>query len=136
VLGGQVKGEKPNLFLIYPQGNPLSATEGSPYLQIGEVKYGRPILDRGIEYDSTSLEVAGTYALLSLDAAMRSNVTVGPPLEVLLYQNDKLDFDRYRRFEADDPELALMHARWEQELRRAVEELPNLHFDAHPVHLP
>ncbi len=54
LLGGQVKGEKPNLFLIYPQGNPLSATEDSPYLQIGEVKYGRPILDRGIEFESTS----------------------------------------------------------------------------------
>jgi putative proteasome-type protease len=129
LLGGQIKGEKPNLFLIYPQGNPLSATQDSPYLQIGEVKYGRPILDRGIVYGSTSLEVAGTYALLSLDAAMRSNVTVGPPLEVLLYHNDRLDFDRYRRFEADDPELALMHARWEQTLRRAVEDLPNVHFD-------
>lgn len=130
LLGGQVKGEKPNLFLIYPQGNPLSATEDSPYLQIGEVKYGRPILDRGIEYGSTSLEVAGTYALLSLDAAMRSNVTVGPPLEVLLYANDKLEFDRYRRFQADDPELEDMHARWEQVLRKAVEDLPNLHFAA------
>jgi putative proteasome-type protease len=136
LLGGQVKGEKPNLFLIYPQGNPLSATEDSPYLQIGEVKYGRPILDRGIEFDSTSLDVAGTYALLSLDAAMRSNVTVGPPLEVLLYQNDKLDFDRYRRFEDDDPELARMHALWEQTLRRAVEELPTVHFDAKPVQVP
>jgi putative proteasome-type protease len=132
LLGGQVKGEKPNLFLIYPQGNPLSATEGSPYLQIGEVKYGRPILDRGIEYDSTSLEVAGTYALLSLDAAMRSNVTVGPPLELLLYENDKLEFNRYRRLEADDPELALMHAQWEQTLRRAVEELPFVHLNARP----
>jgi putative proteasome-type protease len=128
LLGGQVKGEKPNLFLIYPQGNPLSATEDSPFLQVGEVKYGRPILDRGIEYGSTSLEVAGTYALLSLDAAMRSNVTVGPPLEVLLYSNDALQFDRYRRFQADDPELEEMHARWEQSLRKAVEDLPNLHF--------
>ena len=128
LLGGQVKGEKPNLFLIYPQGNPLSATEGSPYLQIGEVKYGRPILDRGIEYDSTSLEVAGTYALLSLDAAMRSNVTVGPPIDLLLYQNDKLEFDRYRRFEVDDPELVVMHAQWEQTLRRAVEDLPIVHL--------
>src|SRR5271155_79880 len=114
LLGGQVKGETPQLYLIYPQGNPLSATQESPYLQIGECKYGRPILDRGIEYGSTTLDVAGTYALLSLDAAMRSNVTVGPPLEVLLYQNDKLDFDRYRRFEDDDPELAKMHAQWEQ----------------------
>jgi putative proteasome-type protease len=132
LLGGQVKGEKPNLFLIYPQGNPLSATEDSPFLQIGEVKYGRPILDRGIEFASTSLEVAGAYALLSLDAAMRSNVTVGPPIELLLYENDKLDFDRYRRFQADDPELEQMHARWERELRRAVEELPNIPIDGHP----
>jgi putative proteasome-type protease len=135
LLGGQVKGEKPNLFLIYPQGNPLSANEDSPYLQIGEVKYGRPILDRGIVFDSTSLEVAGTYALLSLDAAMRSNVTVGPPLEVLLYRKDSLDFDRYRRFAADDPELALIHARWEQALRHAVEDLPNVQFfNARPIH--
>jgi putative proteasome-type protease len=136
LLGGQVKGEKPNLFLIYPQGNPLAATEGSPYLQIGEVKYGRPILDRGIEYGSTGLEVAGTYALLSLDAAMRSNVTVGPPLELLLYQNDKLDFDRYRLFEDDDPELAKMHAQWEHVLRRAVEDLPNVRFENKPVEVP
>src|SRR5271155_5858396 len=136
LLGGQVQGEAPCLYLIYPQGNPLSATQDSPYLQIGECKYGRPILDRGIEYGSTTLDVAGTYALLSLDAAMRSNVTVGPPLEVLIYQNDKLDFDRYRRFEDDDPELAKMHARWEQELRRAVEELPNLRFDPHPEYAP
>jgi putative proteasome-type protease len=134
LLGGQIKGEKPNLYLIYPQGNPLGATEQSPYLQIGEVKYGRPILDRGIEFEGTSLEVAGTYALLSLDAAMRSNVTVGPPLELLLYSKDKLEFDRYRRFEEDDPELDLMHARWEQALRRTVEELPVVHFDAHPAH--
>src|SRR6201992_971627 len=136
LLGGQVKGEKPNLFLIYPQGNPLAATEGSPYLQIGEVKYGRPILDRGIEYGSTGLEVAGTYALLSLDAAMRSNVTVGPPLELLLYQNDRLDFDRYRLFEDDDPELSRMHARWEQALRRAVEELPHVLFDNKTAEVP
>jgi putative proteasome-type protease len=128
LLGGQVKGEKPNLFLIYPQGNPLSATEDSPFLQIGEVKYGRPLLDRGIEYRSTTLEVAATYALLSLDAAMRSNVTVGPPLEVLLYTNDTLAFDRYRRFQADDPDLEQMHARWEQALRKAVEDLPALRF--------
>lgn len=132
LLGGQIKGEKPNLFLIYPQGNQLAATEDSPYLQIGEVKYGRPILDRGIEYETTSLQVAGTYALLSLDAAMRSNVTVGPPLEVLLYENDQLDFVGYRRFGVDDPELDRMHAKWEQHLRRAVEELPDLEFRDRP----
>ena len=130
LLGGQVKGEPPQLFLIYPQGNQLSATVDSPYLQIGECKYGRPILDRGIEYGSTPLDVAAIYALLSFDAAMRSNVTVGPPIEMLLYSNDRLEFDCYRRFAADDPELNLIHRSWERSLRRAVEELPKIQFDA------
>jgi putative proteasome-type protease len=85
LLGGQVKGQDPNLYLIYPQGNPLAATEDSLYLQLGECKYGRPILDRGIQ-STTSLEVAAKYALLSLDATMRSNVTVGPPFDLLLYK--------------------------------------------------
>ncbi|MFY9936853.1 MAG: peptidase [Silvibacterium sp.] len=130
LLGGQVKGEAPQLYLIYPQGNPLSATQESPYLQIGECKYGRPVLDRGIEYGSTPLDVAAIYALLSFDAAMRSNVTVGPPIEMLLYENDKLKLDCYRRFTADDPELRLIHGSWERSLRRAVEELPKIQFNA------
>jgi putative proteasome-type protease len=130
LLGGQVKGEAPQLYLIYPQGNPLSATQESQYLQIGECKYGRPVLDRGIEYGSTPLDVAAIYALLSFDAAMRSNVTVGPPIEMLLYENDKLKLDCYRRFTADDPELRLIHGSWERSLRRAVEELPKIRFNA------
>src|SRR5437868_821493 len=85
ILGGQVKGHPPELFLIYPQGNPLQATEDSPYLQIGETKYGRPILDRGIRYDKTTLEEAAKYALLSIDSTMKSNVTVGPPIDLLAY---------------------------------------------------
>ncbi len=128
LLGGQVQGEAPCLYMIYPQGNPLSATQDSPYLQIGECKYGRPILDRGIEYGSTTLDVAAIYALLSFDAAMRSNVTVGPPIEMILYENDKLEFDCYRRFVADDPELNVIHRSWERALRRAVEELPKIQF--------
>jgi putative proteasome-type protease len=136
LLGGQVKGERPALSLIYPQGNPLSATHDSPYLQIGEVKYGRPILDRGIVSGSTTLEDAAMYALLSFDATMRSNVTVGPPIECLLYVNDELDLKRYRRFSADDPELMLIHRHWEQALRRAVEDLPKIHFDASMPTIP
>lgn len=137
LLGGQVKGEAASqLYLIYPQGNPLSATYESPYLQIGESKYGRPILDRGIEGGSTSLENAATYALLSFDAAMRSNVTVGPPIEILLYENGKMEFDRYRRFAADDPEMLRLHRKWEHALRRAVEELPEIQFNACLPDLP
>jgi putative proteasome-type protease len=130
LLGGQIKGEAPNLYLIYPQGNPLSVTEDSPYLQLGECKYGRPILDRGIEYGLTTLDVAAKYALLSLDATMRSNVTVGPPIELLVYRNDSLVLDTYRRFSAADQDLNAIHAVWEQSLRRAVEQLPDIDFNA------
>lgn len=128
LLGGQVQGGPTDLYLIYPQGNPLNATHDSPYLQVGEVKYGRPILDRGIVYGSTTVELAAKYALLSFDATMRSNVTVGPPVEMLVYRNDSLELDSYRSFKADDPELLTIHARWEQSLRKAVEELPDIHF--------
>lgn len=131
LLGGQVKGQPPALYLIYPQGNPLQATEDSPYLQLGEVKYGRPILDRGIEA-TTPLEVAAKYALLSLDATMRSNVTVGPPIDLLIYRNDSLTIDRYRRLAASDPDLTLIHTSWETSLRRAVQQLPEIQFAPPP----
>jgi putative proteasome-type protease len=127
LLGGQVRGQEPNLYLIYPQGNPLAATEDSLYLQLGECKYGRPILDRGIQA-TTSLEVAAKYALLSLDATMRSNVTVGPPFDLLLYKKDSLEVTRYRRVSAGDRDLNLIHSSWEQSLRRAVEQLPDIEF--------
>jgi putative proteasome-type protease len=128
LLGGQIKGDVADLYLIYPQGNPICATEDSPYLQIGEVKYGRPILDRGIDSRKTSLDAASKYAMLSFDATMRSNVTVGPPIELLQYRNNSLCFDQYRRFGAHDSELDLIHARWEQALRRVVDDLPNIQF--------
>jgi putative proteasome-type protease len=127
ILGGQVRGQEPNLYLIYPQGNPLAATEDSLYLQLGECKYGRPILDRGIQA-TTSLEVAAKYALLSMDATMRSNVTVGPPFDLLLYKKNSLEVTRYRRLGAGDHDLNLIHSSWEQSLRRAVEQLPDIEF--------
>lgn len=128
LLGGQVIGEAPALFLIYPQGNPLQATEESPYLQIGETKYGRPILDRGIRFDKTTLEEAAKYALLSLDSTMKSNVTVGPPIDLLAYESDQLAVTHQRRFTADDPDLAKIALRWQQALRLAVAKLPNVRF--------
>ena len=117
LLGGQVRGEQPGLFLVYPQGNPLQATEESPYLQVGETKYGRPILDRGIRYEKTSLEEAGKYALLSLDSTMKSNVTVGPPIDLLAYETDQLTVTHQRRFDADDPDLRKIAQRWQAALR-------------------
>jgi putative proteasome-type protease len=136
IVGGQVKGEPPGLFLIYPQGNPLEATEESPFLQIGEAKYGRPILDRGIRYDRTTLEEAAKYALLSLDSTMKSNVTVGPPIDLLAYSVNDLDITRHKRFEADDPGLLKIRMRWEQALRQAVLRLPDIRFKARTAGLP
>jgi len=132
LLGGQVKGQKPGLMLIYPQGNPLQASEDSPFLQIGETKYGRPILDRGIRFERTTLEEASKYALLSLVSTMKSNVTVGPPIDLLVYGTDELEVTRYRRFLEDDPDLHKIRTRWQQALRQAVARLPNLRF--RPVH--
>jgi putative proteasome-type protease len=132
LLGGQIKGEAPQLFMIYPQGNPLQTSEESPYLQIGETKYGRPILDRGIRFDKTTLEEAAKYALLSMDSTMKSNVTVGPPVDLLAYPADELNVTRHRRFLPDDPDLAKIRTRWEQALRQAVARLPDLRISAKP----
>ena len=132
LLGGQIAGEAPNLYLVYPQGNPIQATEDSPYLQIGESKYGRPILDRGVRFRLTTLEEAVKFALISLDSTMRSNVTVGPPIDLVVYQNNDLRIRRYRRFTAKDPDLQRIQFQWEHSLRKAVLELPDVDFEDGP----
>lgn len=129
LLAGQIRGQPHDLYLIYPQGNPLRATEESPFLQIGECKYGRPILDRGVRYELTTLEDAARYALISLDSTMRSNVTVGPPIDLVVYHRDELRIIRRRRFSERDPDLAAIHDQWEQALRAAVQALPPVRFD-------
>jgi putative proteasome-type protease len=78
---------------------------------------------------ATSLEVAAKYALLSFDATIRSNVTVGPPIDLLIYNKNSFEITRYRRLSAFDQDLNVIHASWEQSLRRAVEQLPEIHFD-------
>lgn len=132
ILGGQIKGSEPDLYLIYPQGNPLRATPDSPYLQIGESKYGRPILDRGLSFASTSVNEAAKYALLSIDATIRSNATVGPPIDMLVYPADDLDIRCHRRFHGNDPDLLEIHSQWERELRKAVQDLPAIQFRRKP----
>ena len=128
LLGGQILGQAPDLYLVYPQGNPLCASVESPYLQTGETKYGRPILDRGVHYEHTPLEQAAKYALISLDSTMRSNLTVGPPIDLFVYKNDELDILRQRRFAAKDPDLLQIRTQWEQTLRKGVTELPAIKF--------
>lgn len=128
LVAGQIRGEEHQLYLIYPQGNPLRSTSESPFLQIGESKYGRPILDRGIRYSETSLEEAVKYALLSLDSTMRSNVTVGPPIDLLVYPKDSLAIRSRTRLNATDPQLSELRTLWESELRRVIHSLPSIKF--------
>ena len=132
LVGGQIRGEEPQLYMIYAQGNPLRCTRSSPFLQIGESKYGRPILDRGIRYGETTLEQAVKYAVISLDSTMRSNVAVGPPIDLLVYANDDLAVRRYRRLTISDPDLLEIRSSWERELRRAVTMLPQIEFAPPP----
>ena len=136
ILGGQIRGERHGLYVVYPQGNPQAAAEESPYLQIGECKYGRPILVRGIRYSSTSLDEAAKYALISLDSTMRSNVTVGPPIDLALYAANEFQITRRRRFAADDPDLQTIRVRWEQTLRRGMQELPAVQFETRSPSVP
>ena len=132
LLAGQIRGQPHDLYMIYPQGNPLRATEDSPFLQIGECKYGRPILDRGVRFERTTLEDAARYALISIDSTMRSNVTVGPPVDLLVYAGNDLNFRRHRRFPDRDSDLLVIQTQWEQSLRQAIQALPPVRFDAEP----
>jgi putative proteasome-type protease len=122
ILGGQISGGSHRVFMVYPEGNFITATAENPYQQIGEVKYGKPILDRIITRD-TSLEEAALAALVSMDSTMRSNATVGPPLDVLIYTKDSLSLNRHFILQADDPYLLEIKAAWDEKLREAFAEL-------------
>jgi len=128
ILGGQIKGSEPDLFLIYPQGNYIMTPEAAPFLQIGEIKYGKPILDR-IVHPDTPVEDAMRCALVSMDSTMRSNVTVGPPIELAVYRKDAYHIGCYRKFENDDPYLLELKASWDARLTAAFSDLPALNLD-------
>jgi putative proteasome-type protease len=125
VLGGQIAGTPPRLFLIYPEGNFVHATKQTPFLQIGETKYGKPILDRILTADTT-LETAARCAIVSIDSTMRSNATVGPPIEVLLYPANTMRQGAYLRLDEDHEYLKAIREAWAVNLRQAFDQLPRL----------
>ncbi len=128
IIGGQIGKESPALHLIYPEGNHITTSLATPYLQIGETKYGKPILDRIITPD-TRLEDAARCALVSMDSTMKSNVTVGPPIELLIYEKDSLTLDRYMRLDERHPYLTELRASWADNLRSAFEALPSFNWE-------
>ncbi|MDG2089519.1 MAG: peptidase [Gammaproteobacteria bacterium] len=122
LLGGQIKGRDHGLALIYPAGNHIRSSVGTPYLQIGESKYGKPILDRIINQDTT-LETAALCALVSMDSTMRSNLAVGPPIEVILYTANSFALQPYHRFEEDNDFLRDLKKAWDNRLKEAFNQL-------------
>jgi putative proteasome-type protease len=126
ILGGQIRGLPPELYMVYPEGNHITASDLYPYLQIGETKYGKPILDRIIR-PHTPVETAMRCALVSIDSTMRSNATVGPPLECLFYARDSLQpYSRYIMLEENHPYLAQLRQSWDDNIRLAFDNLPPL----------
>ncbi len=123
IIGGQVKGQAPGIYLVYPQGNFITASPLHPFLQIGEAKYGKPILDR-IVSRQLPLDRAATCALISIDSTMRSNLSVGPPVELLSYERDSLEPGYYHAFEAQDPYFASLRDAWRDGLQQLFDQLP------------
>jgi putative proteasome-type protease len=125
ILGGQIQGRPPNLYMIYPQGNHITSSVETPYLQIGESKYGKPVLDRFLSR-KTSQEDAAICSLISMDSTMKSNASVGPPIEVLLYQNNQFQVSRRYKFEAENPYLLSIRHAWAKQLNNAFHAMPRL----------
>jgi putative proteasome-type protease len=123
IVGGQIAGETPRLFLVYSEGNFIEASNDTPYVQIGEIKYGKPILDRIIRRDSTLVD-AVKCTLVSFDSTIRSNISVGAPIDLLIYDTDSLRVGTKRRLEENDPYLETVRKGWEDGLRAAFDNLP------------
>ena len=124
ILGGQIKGAPPRLFMIYPEGNFVEASEETPFFQIGETKYGRPILVRAYDPDM-SFEAAVKLMMVSFDSTLKANLSVGLPLDLLLYESDTLSVKSERRIEEDDPYFNLISDNWGAALKAAFASLPD-----------
>lgn len=134
ILGGQIEGETHSILLIYPEGNYIPVSRHAPFLQIGEDKYGKPILDRIIDPD-VSLEVAARCALVSMDSTMRSNATVGPPIDLLMYRAGTQRPGSQVTFGEDDEYLRSLRRAWQDSLNEAFAKLPKLPLPAPAVRL-
>ncbi|HIG22902.1 MAG TPA: peptidase [Henriciella marina] len=123
ILGGQIAGSEPRLFMIYPEGNFVEASKETPFFQIGETKYGRPILVRAHD-PAMSFAEAVKLLMVSFDSTLKANLSVGLPLDLLLYETDSLDILKRTRIEEDDPYYSLISDNWGEALKTAFASLP------------
>jgi putative proteasome-type protease len=124
ILGGQIKGEEPRLFHIYSAGNFIESSIDTPYFQIGESKYGKPIIDRVITR-SSSLAQAAKCALVSMDSTIRSNLSVGPPLDLAIIKRDEFKLATHISIDLDNDYFRMIRERWGFALQEVFSELPN-----------
>ncbi len=134
IFGGQIKGGAPAVFMMYAAGNFIAASDDTPFLQIGESKYGKPILDRILTRD-TSLEDAARCAIVSMDSTIKSNATVGAPIEVLVYEKGTFESNHYLRLDEDNDYLRAIRQTWNEALKHAFAELPQLQWEKRTAHL-
>ena len=127
ILGGQVKGMEPRLFLIYPEGNFIEASDDTPFFQIGETKYGRPILVRAYDRDM-SFEDAAKLILVSFDSTIKANLSVGIPLDLQTIDANSLRLGQSKRIESEDPFYQSISTGWGEALKKAFESLPPFTF--------
>ncbi|MEO6025340.1 MAG: peptidase [Candidatus Binatia bacterium] len=125
IVGGQLKGERHRLFRIYAEGNFIEAGQDTPFLQTGEAKYGKPIIDRVIS-PTTTLADATKCVLVSFDSTMRSNLSVGMPIDLVCYERDSLQIRRRRRFDQGDAYFTSLSADWSDGVRQVFRRLPEL----------
>jgi putative proteasome-type protease len=123
LVGGQIKGGRLRLFMIYAAGNFIECTTDTPYLQIGEHKYGKPVLDRAVSFE-TDLYDALKVGLVSVDSTMRSNLSVGMPIDVLVVRRDACDAELIYRIEPGEPYFHDLRERWSAALRAAHMSIP------------
>jgi putative proteasome-type protease len=125
IVGGQLRGEPQRLFRIYSEGNFIEAGVDTPYFQTGETKYGKPIIDRVIS-QSTPLAEAAKCVLVSFDSTMRSNLSVGMPIDLICYELDSFEVNKRRRFEEGDAYFTALSREWGEGTREVFRRLPEL----------
>lgn len=135
IFGGQIGDEPMRLFLVYSAGNFIEATCETPYFQIGESKYGKPVLDRVITA-STPLDEAAKCALVSMDSTLKSNLSVGLPLDMVVYEAGKLESDRVICIDDDNPYFAMLHNSWGQRLREVFDSIEDPQWNGGQTEVP
>jgi putative proteasome-type protease len=135
IFGGQIKGEGMRLFQVYSAGNFIEATPETPYFQVGESKYGKPVLDRVITPE-TPLDEAAKCALVSMDSTLKSNLSVGLPLDMVIYEANQFHTDKVVCIDENNPYFKMLHSSWGQKLREVFDSIEDPMWNGEQTNVP